>query len=80
MPFHEPRTSLRPRSGADSRRPAVARAFTLAELQVAIIVVSIGMIAVSSVLAAESRMLRRLHGKSRPAPATPPPTLLSQSS
>jgi hypothetical protein len=37
----------------------------LLELQVAIVTIAIGIVAVSSVMATESRLLKRLHGNSR---------------
>ena len=37
----------------------------LLELQVAIVTIAIGIVAVSSVMATESRLLKRLHAKSR---------------
>lgn len=45
-------------------------AFTLLELQVAIIVIAFGIVTVSSVAATESRMLKKLHAKSRPLVTT----------
>jgi hypothetical protein len=47
----------------------VYRGFTRIELQVVIVVVAVGIVAVSSVMATESRMLKRLHASSRPSAA-----------
>jgi prepilin-type N-terminal cleavage/methylation domain-containing protein len=44
------------------------RGFTLLELQVTIVIVAVGVIAVSSVLATEQRLLKRLHSGAKPVP------------
>jgi hypothetical protein len=41
------------------------KAFTLFETQMVIVVVAVGVVAVSSVMATESRLLKRLHASSR---------------
>jgi hypothetical protein len=41
------------------------KAFTLLETQMVIVAVAIGIVAVSSVMATESRLLKRLHASSR---------------
>ena len=41
--------------------------FTLLELQVSIVVIAIGIVSVTSVLATEKRMLKRLHAGLKPA-------------
>jgi len=42
--------------------------FTRFELQMVIVAIAIGIVAVSSVLAAESQLLKRLHASSRTPP------------
>jgi len=41
--------------------------FTLLELQVSIVVIAIGIVSVTSVMATEKRMLKRLHAGLKPA-------------
>jgi type II secretory pathway pseudopilin PulG len=48
------------------------KAFTLLETQVVIVVVAVGIVAVSSVMATESRLLKRLHASSRTSAVTLP--------
>jgi len=46
------------------------KGFTRFELQMVIVALAIGIVAVSSVLATESRLLKRLHASSRLSPST----------
>jgi hypothetical protein len=46
------------------------KGFTRFELQMVIVVVAVGIVAVSSVMATESRLLKRLHAKARPSVTT----------
>jgi prepilin-type N-terminal cleavage/methylation domain-containing protein len=45
------------------------KGFTLFEMQMVIVVVAVGIVAVSSVMATERRLLKRLHASSRPSAA-----------
>jgi hypothetical protein len=45
--------------------PCFRKGFTRIELQMLIVVMAVGIVAVSSLMATESRLLKRLHASSR---------------